>query len=181
MGGPCRGEVTPADLLLMQCSNPQIKDVSTVWLQGCNTIDEDIEQQKYDPQIYNKEDALFDFSELKRSLEKFNSENNTANSMAHNDKNFHVTNAYSAAFPKALVHGWEGIAPGVSSGSAKSMILHLQQTIEFLLEAGDAKTFDEANKYLLARKAQLEGKGLSKEINRISFVRETSSKSFKKI
>tara|TARA_B100000925_G_C22010652_1_gene476222 strand:- start:1624 stop:4344 length:2721 start_codon:yes stop_codon:yes gene_type:complete len=167
-GDLVEGELTPADLLLMQCENSLIKDVSTVWLQGCNTIDEDIDQQRYDPQVFNEKDAVFEFSELKRSMETFRTENTDENSIVHNDrKNFHVTNAYSAAFPRALVHGWEGIAPGTTSSSVDSMILHLQQSIEFLLETGmNARTFEEANRYLQARKSELEGRGLSREINR---------------
>ena len=34
------GDLTPGDLILLSCEVPELKSVNSVWLKGCNTIDE---------------------------------------------------------------------------------------------------------------------------------------------
>lgn len=160
------GDLTPGDLMLLSCEVPELKSVNSVWLQGCNTIDENAPKVPYDPQVYDQTDQLFSLNNLRRGILSNVDQVSNPSETGH-QANYDVTDGYANAFPGANLHGWQGIAPGVGSGSAKSLILHLQQSIEFLLENNiNSTSVEEANLYLQARRQELEGKGVSRELNR---------------
>jgi len=159
-------DLSPGDLMLLSCQAPEIKMVNSVWLQGCNTIDEHSPEVPYDPQIFDADDQKFSLNAIQSEFIRNLSDSSIEVSLGHK-ANYDVTDGYANAFPSANLHGWQGIAPGVGSGSPQSVILHLQQSIEFLIENNiNSMSVEEANRYLQARKQELEGKGLSQEINR---------------
>ena len=120
-----RGELTPENLQMLSC-NKKIKrifnSVDQIFLQGCNTIDEDVlNQEKI--QINN----IDRINNVSSSLN--NSEYRVPN---HNDEaNFHVTNRIARAFPNAEINGWEGIAPSTYSKSQYSLIIHVNEILKF--------------------------------------------------
>ena len=109
-------------------------------------------QGSYDPQVYDQTDQLFSLNNLRRGI-LANVDQVISPTEAGHQANYDVTDGYANAFPNANLHGWQGIATGVGSGSAKSLILHLQQSIEFLLENNiNSTSVEEANLYLQARR-----------------------------
>ena len=141
-------------------------------------MDEDIIMQSKVGDDFLKDGAQNFFDKINMSVELAK----TPSSPRHNDAdNYHVTQSYSASFPDAMVHGWEGIAPGVTSDSPNSMILHLQQTIEYLIENDvNRDDFEKVNAYLKKRQKDFEGRSLSYEID-LDWDKEVKDRQKKKI
>ena len=151
-------ELTPEDLLLLSCDYPNtFNNINSVWLQGCNTIDEDI--HKANRSLTTSNNSFL--SNLTSIIRRANSPN------FHQDEtNYHITDRYASSFPESIIHGWEGIAPGVTSSSPQSMILHLQEILILIEETGGEEiSQDQVMSYLREQIKSLEGRGLSSDIN----------------
>ena len=157
-GDLAEGELTPEDLLLLSCDYPNIfNNINSVWLQGCNTIDEDIHKTKNETSS-NHNSFLSNITSI---IRRSNSPR-----FHQDESNYHITDRYASSFPESIIHGWEGIAPGVTSSSPKSMILHLQEILILLDETdGVHKSKDEVMLYLRDQIRSLKGRGLTSDIN----------------
>jgi len=146
-GARARGSLDLSALEELKCDpryRPFFDHVQTLWMQGCNTMDED-------------QGATVDPPSVAASTSP---PSDTQNFPHRSRADYNVSERYESLFENSTQYAWKGIAPGVASGSPDSMIL--------FMEGFATQSEDQAALIATLRSSELELKGVgANEISRI--------------